>query len=119
MLTHTESDRDRVTYVYDGLDRLVSRQDLEGATLFFRDSLSEQIAVETDEQGIVTTRYLTDANTTPRGKLDIGNQTGRSYYITDPRGNVTQMIARADQQVKAAFNYGPYGQDKGSDTVGN
>jgi len=116
----TEPNGDWVEYVYDGMERLVSRRDSEGeVSLFFRDGLSEQIAVETDEQGNVTTRYLTDAYFVPRGKIDIGNSTGRSYYMTDPRGNVTQMLERNTGDIKAAFNYGPYGEDKGTDTVGN
>jgi len=102
-----------VEYGYDGLERMVSRTDNTGATvLFFHDGLNEQIALETDAGGAVTTRYLVDAFGVARGKLDIGNSTGRSYYITDPRANVTQMIGASDQAVKAVFAYDPYGKDK-------
>jgi RHS repeat-associated protein len=102
-----------VEYGYDGLERMVSRTDNTGATvLFFHDGLNEQIALETDAAGAVTTRYLVDSFGVARGKLDIGNSTGRSYYITDPRANVTQMIGASDQAVKAVFAYDPYGKDK-------
>ncbi|MEX2553660.1 MAG: RHS repeat-associated core domain-containing protein [Actinomycetota bacterium] len=80
--------------------------------LFFHDGLSDQIAVETDATGAVSTRYLVDSFGVARGKLDIGNSTGRSYYMTDPRANLTQMIGASDQALKAVFAYDPYGKDK-------
>ncbi|HEU4868035.1 MAG TPA: DNRLRE domain-containing protein [Actinomycetota bacterium] len=109
----TAGDGSWVEYNYDGLDRMISRHDSAGSTMmFFHDGLSQQIAVETDPAGTVKTRYLVDAFGVPRGKLDIDNATGRSYYVTDPRGNITQMIGASDQAVKAVFAYDPYGKDK-------
>jgi RHS repeat-associated protein len=109
----TAPDASWVEYNYDGLQRLVSRQDSSGSTvMLFHDGLNDQIAVETDPAGTVKTRYLVDSFGVPRGKLDIGNSTGRTYYMTDPRGNVTQMIGYLDQAVKAVFAYDPYGKDK-------
>jgi RHS repeat-associated protein len=109
----TAADGTWVEYNYDGLDRMVSRQDSAGSVvMFFHDGLSQQIAVETNAAATVTSRYLVDAFGVPRGKLDIGNNTGRTYYMTDPRGNVTQMIGYLDQAVKAVFAYDPYGKDK-------
>jgi hypothetical protein len=80
--------------------------------MLFHDGLNDQIALETDPAGAVKTRYLVDSFGVPRGKLDIGNSTGRTYYMTDLRGNVTQMIGYLDQAVKAVFAYDPYGKDK-------
>ena len=109
----TSPDGSWVEYAYDGLDRMVSRHDSTGAAvLLFHDGLSDQISVETSTAGAVATRYLVDSSGTPRGKLDIGNSTGRSYYITDPRGNVTQMVRYTDHAIMAVFNYDPYGKDK-------
>jgi RHS repeat-associated protein len=102
-----------VEYQYDGLERMVSRTDNTGeVVLFFHEGLNDQIALETDAAGTVDTRYLVDSFGVARGKLDIGNSIGRSYYITDPRANVTQMIGASDQAVKAVFAYDPYGKDK-------
>jgi RHS repeat-associated protein len=109
----TAPDGTWVEYSYDGLERTVSRQDSAGAVaLFFHDGMNDQIAVETNATGTVTTRYLVDGFGVARGKLDIGNSTGRTYYMTDPRGNVTQIIGYTDQAVKAVFAYDPYGKDK-------
>jgi RHS repeat-associated protein len=109
----TSPDGSWVEYVHDGLERMVSRQDSTGAVvLFFHQGMSDQTAVETDAGGGVKTRYLVDAFSMPRGKLDIGNSTGRSYYITDLRGNVTQMVQYTDHAIKAVFAYDPYGKDK-------
>jgi hypothetical protein len=90
-----------VEYAYDGLDRMVWRQDASGAVLFFHQGMSAQIALEYSTAAAkVTTRYLVDAFDVPRGKLDIGNLTGRSYYITDLRGNVPAG-AVTDHAIKA------------------
>jgi YD repeat-containing protein len=80
----TAADGTWVEYNYDGLDRMVSRQDSAGSVvMFFHDGLTEQIAVETNAAATVTSRYLVDAFGVPRGKLDIGNSTGRTYYMTE------------------------------------
>ncbi|MEX0789211.1 MAG: hypothetical protein WD178_00380 [Actinomycetota bacterium] len=72
--------------------------------MLFHDGLSQQIAVETNAAGTVTTRYLVDAFGVPRGKLDIGNSTGRTYYMTDPRGNLSLPQANRAAHQRQARN---------------
>jgi hypothetical protein len=101
-----------VEFVYDGPDRMVRRQEhptsgSDTVNLFFHDGLTDQIGLETDNAGTVKTRYILDSDGEPLGKEDIGNSTGRSYFIDDPRGSLTQMVD-GSQNVVATFGYDPY-----------
>jgi RHS repeat-associated protein len=114
----TASDASWVEFTYDGLDRMVRRQTSTGEiNLFFHDGPTDQIALETNNGGTATTRYILDSGGDPVGKEDIGNSTGRSYFIEDPRGNVTQLIDQ-NQGVMAVFGYDPYGKDRSSPIPG-
>ncbi len=115
-----------VDYGYDGLGRMVWRISDTPAeddkTLFFHDGLGQQITVETDEDGDRLTRYLLDSSGSPLGQEQIEKPDPeedpqpepvlrRSYFVTDPRGNLTQLLSQA-QQIRAVFAYDPFGKPK-------
>lgn len=112
---------DVVEYGYDGLDRQVRRRETKGAspgptTLFFRGGFSEQIALEaegTETKG----RYILDSQGEPLAQVEGG--VGK-FYVTDPRGNLTQLLSMdvsgVDKGVKSVFAYDAYGKDKAAKT---
>ncbi|CAN5886082.1 hypothetical protein BH23ACT12_BH23ACT12_01960 [soil metagenome] len=103
-----------VSYGYDGLGRMVWRTNdtPDEKTLFFHDGLSQQITVETDETGDRQTRYLLDSSGSPMGQEQKqGTTLRRSYFVTDPRGNLTQLLSQAET-VRSVFAYDPFGKPK-------
>lgn len=113
----SESDGSYVDYAYDALGRLARRIEhpasgADTTTLFFHDGTSQQVTVETDAGGVVETRYVLDSSGVPLGQHD---DNGRAYFVVDPRGNTTQLLAH-DQSVKAVYAYDPFGKDRPAHT---
>ncbi|MEX0789214.1 MAG: RHS repeat-associated core domain-containing protein, partial [Actinomycetota bacterium] len=105
-----------VDYGYDGLGRMVWRisdtPTADDKTLFFHDGLGQQITVETDETGDRQTRYLLDSSGSPLGQeQEQGTTLRRSYFVADPRGNLTQLLSQGEQ-IRAVFAYDPFGKPK-------
>jgi len=103
-----------ISQTYDALDRMVRRSDSTGdVTLFFRDGPGQAIALETDGAGATRTTYTLDANGEALLSDDnaVAFPTGRAYYATDPRGNLTQLLDGA-QNVIAVFGYDDFGKQK-------
>lgn len=106
----TSPDGSWVEYRYDGLDRMVRRQDSAGEVrLFFHDASSDQISLETDAAGAAKTHYLLHSSGDPLANDVPG--TGRGYYVEDSRGDLTQLVDQS-QNVKAVFGYDPFGKEK-------
>jgi RHS repeat-associated protein len=104
-----------VGYSYDALGRMVRRVEhpVSGAdmvTLFFHDGPGEGLVLETDGAGTVQTRYVLDSQGEPLAQDKNGS---RSYYVDDPRGNLTQQLDNS-QNVVAVYAYDPYGKEKKS-----
>ncbi|MDQ3756879.1 MAG: DUF6531 domain-containing protein, partial [Actinomycetota bacterium] len=106
-----------VDYAYDPLGRLVRRVEHPASgpdvvTLFFHDGTSDQLALETDGAGNVQVRYVLDSEGSPVAQDKAG---ARSYYVDDPRGNLTQQLDHS-QAVVAVYAYDPYGKEKSEHT---
>lgn len=109
-----------VRYAYDGLDRLVLHETPQGSTRFFHDRSSDQVTTEvaTDSTGDVdTTAYMLDSTGAPLGQdrddehLPPGTSR-QTFFVTDPRANVTQVFDYGQHTVVEAFGYDPFGKDK-------
>jgi RHS repeat-associated protein len=96
------------SFTYDGLGRMATRTEGLQTTLFFHDGSADQISVEKNPAGQVTTSYLLDADRTPVGQ-DVNGV--RAWYVSDPRGNLTQLLDDS-AGVQAVFGYDPYGKTK-------
>lgn len=108
-----EDDGSFVDFTYDALGRLARRVEhtpnvVDKTTLFFHDGMSDQLTVETDNAGAVTTRYVLDSTGEPVAQDKEGS---RSYYIDDPRGDLTQQLDQASAVV-SVYAYDPYGTEK-------
>lgn len=105
----TSSDGSWVEYSYDGLDRMIRRETSGGeVTLFLHDRTSDELVLETDGAGAAKVRYILDSDGEP---LASETASARAYYITDLRGNLTQLLDQA-QEAKATFGYDPFGKEK-------
>jgi RHS repeat-associated protein len=108
-LRSTSFDGSWVEYAYDGFDRMIRRQTSTGeVTLFYRDLKGDEITMEANSSGSVTTRYILNSESETLAKDD---SAGRGYLIEDPRGNLSQILDDS-ATVKAVFAYDPFGKEK-------
>ncbi len=101
----TAPDGTTLDYAYDGLDRLVRRTENGSTDLLFHDRGSDLLALETDASGTATTRYVLASTGEP---LAQDTAKGRGYYVTDPRGNLTQLLDGSGDVV-AVYGYDAFG----------
>lgn len=108
----TAPDHTSVSFTYDAMGRVASRQDSTGVELDFYGGMSSQVVETTGATGTASVQYLLDSSGQPLAQRSNSPTAGTwASFITDARDNNSALLDTTGA-VQASFAYDVFGHVK-------